>query len=157
MKFKMRELIGTQTDTARLGSAADANGRLTDKEMNKLVKFAGDSRYDLVAAGDQIEGRIVAVDVATSDGFSTGSVQKDGRMPVIFDGLQATPGTGTIAIGDYVVAGTVVAKGTAQPDSGPKVCKATTQADVKNSPFAWRVVSMTSSGAVGGFGVIEKA
>lgn len=157
MKFQMRELIGTETETARLGAGDTANDRLSDKDAGKIVKFAGDSRYDLAAAGDAIEGRVVSVDTATSDGFSTGAVQKNGRMHVIFDGLQATPGTGSIAVGDYVVAGTAVAKGTAQPDAGPKVCKASDQTAAKNSPFAWRVVSIfTGNGGVGSTGCIAK-
>jgi len=49
-------------------------------------------------------------------------------LSAICDGLQATAGTGTIAVGDYVVCGTVVAAGTAlTTTTGPKVCKATVQ------------------------------
>jgi hypothetical protein len=131
--------------------------RLTDKEMNKLVKMTGDSRYDLAAVGDEIEGAIISVDTATTDGYSTGSVQTNGRLHVVLDGLQGTPGTGTVAVRDYVVVGTPVAKGTAQSDNGPKVCKATDQAAAKNTPFAWRVVSiLQGSGGVGSLAVIEK-
>jgi hypothetical protein len=71
----------------------------------------------------------------------------------MFDGSQAA-GTGAIAIGDYVVAGAVVAKGTGL--SGyPKVRKATSQTP---GPFAWRVVSLgtAGTGAVGTVGVIER-
>jgi hypothetical protein len=157
MKFQMRELIGTVADTARLGTDATAGGRLTDKDAGKLLTFAGDSRYDLAVVGAEIEGRVVSVDTATSDGYSTGAVQKDGRMVVIFDGLQATPGVGAIAVKDYVVVGTPVVKGTAQSDNGPKVCKATDQTAAKNSPFAWRVVSIiTGTTAVGSIGCIER-
>lgn len=157
MKFQMQRLIGTVGYTARLGSAADANGRLSDKDANKLVKLVGDSRYDLAAAGNEIEGSINAVDTATSDGYSTGSVQTGDRLHVVLDGLQATPGTGTVAVGDYVVTGTPVAKGTALTGFGPKVCKATDQAVAKSSPFAWRVVSIfTGAGAVGSTACIER-
>lgn len=158
MKFQMRELIGTKTDTARLGATPDVAGRLNDKDAGKLVSFAGDSRYDLAVQNAEIEGRITSVDTAPSDGYSTGSVQKDGRMSVIFDGLQATPGVGTIAVKDFVVVSTPVAKGVVQPDAGPKVAKATDQVAAKNSPFAWRVVSIQSgNGGVGSYGTIEKA
>jgi hypothetical protein len=152
MKFRMVELIGTETDTARLGSSDEAAGRLNDKDAGKIVKFVGDSRYDLAASGDEIEGRIVSVDTATSDGYSTGAVQKNGRIMAVVEG-------GALAVKDYVVCGTPVAKGVAQPDAGPKVIKAPDQAVAKASPFAWRVVSLgaAGTGAVGTQVCIEKA
>ena len=69
------------------------------------------------------------------------------------DGLQATPGTGAIALGDYVVCGTVVAKGTSLAGAYPKVCKATTQTGMY---FAWRVVSLDGTTAVGQTALIER-
>ena len=51
---------------------------------------------------------------------------KEGMIFATADGLQATAGTGAIAVGDYVVAGTATAKGTALTVY-PKVCKATVQ------------------------------
>jgi len=130
-KFKMGVTVPAgASKTARLGSAADAGGRVTDAETGKLVKFAGDSQYDAVAAGDPIEGRMTALEPATQDGWSIGSVQTIGRMACTCDGLEATPGTGTVAVGDYVVAGTIVAKGTALGEiETPKVVKATYQPD----------------------------
>lgn len=160
-KFLFTELItpNSPATAARLGSASGSANYLDDKEIGKFVKLGGDSRYNLCAAGDEIEGFIVATEPASVDDFSFGSVQtgKGGvvRKGVVLDGLQATPGTGAIAIGDYVVTGTVVAKGTAL-SADAKVCKATTQADAKNTPFAWRLVSASGS-AVGSTGVIEKA
>jgi len=75
-------------------------------------------------------------------------------MACTCDGIQATVGTGTIAVGDLVVAGTVVAKGTALGAlETPKVCKATSQTPVM---FNWRVVSLGVAGAVGDSCVIER-
>lgn len=157
MKFQMRENVGVSTITARLGAGVTANDRYNDKDVGKLVKMVGDSRYDFVAVGNDIEGRVNSVDTAPSDGYSTGGVQVGGRMTVLLDGLQATPGVGAVALLDYVVASTPVAKGTAQTDNGPKVAKATDQALAKSSPFAWRVVAfLTGSGAVGTVATIEK-
>jgi hypothetical protein len=170
-KFTFQETI-QQGDviTARLGAGTGSSNHLKDTEVGKFVKFAGDSRYNLAAAGDLIEGRIVGVEKATLDDYSIGSVAKKGgntlRFEVTLDGLQATPGTGAIAIGDYVVVGTVVAKDTAL--SGPaKVCKATVQpgvsvpADaaaaglqVQYAKHLWKLVSATGT-AVGSIGVIE--
>lgn len=151
-KFQMKELIGTEPVTARLGSASGSANHLTDVEIGKPVKLIGDSLYNLTAVGDQIEGFITAVEGYTADDFSIGSVNSQGRKRVTLDGLQATPGTGTCAVGDYVVTGTVVAKGTALTVS-PKVCKATTQTGMY---FAWRIVSLEGSGAVGQYAVIER-
>ena len=151
-KFQMKELIGTEPITARLGAGSGSANYVTDVEIGKSVKLAGDSQYNLCAAGDQIEGFITAVETYTADDFSIGSVQFKGRKRVTLDGLQATPGTGTCAVGDYVVAGTAVAKGTALTVP-MKVCKATTQTGMY---FAWRIVSLEGTGAVGQIAVIER-
>lgn len=151
-KFQMKELIGTEPITARLGAGSGSANYVTDVEIGKPVKLVGDSQYNLCAAGDQIEGFITAVETYTADDFSIGSVQFEGRKRVTLDGLQATPGTGTCAVGDYVVAGTAVAKGTALTVP-PKVCKATTQTGMY---FAWRIVSLEGTGAVGQIAVIER-
>jgi len=128
-KFKIGVKPTHPPITARIGTAADANGRVADTEMWKLMKLVGDSRYSMCAAGDPIEGQLVALEKATQDGYSIGSVRTTGRMYATCDGLEATAGTGTIAVGDYVVCGTVVAKGTAISGTlpSPKVCKATNQ------------------------------
>lgn len=178
-KFMMQPTIGRETVTARLGAGTGSANWLSDADAGKFVKLVGESRYDLAAAGDKIEGYISSVDTASADNYSTGAVVMDGRVEVTFDGSEAA-GTGTIAVGDYVVCGTAVAKGTALT-VGPKVRKATNQPGVavtvadnlqatinaalvkvadaeKNTVFAWRVVSLGSAGtgAVGTVGVIER-
>ncbi len=152
-KFKMQPTVDTECITARLGAGSGSANYVTDLELGKPVKLAGDSQYNLCAAGDQIEGFIKAVETWTADDFSIGSVQYEGRVKVTLDGLQATPGTGAIAVGDYVVAGTAVAKGTALGTAYPKVCKATTQTGMY---FAWRVVSLDGTTAVGQTATIER-
>ena len=79
----------------------------------------------------------------------------EGRFQVTFDGLQGTPGTGVVAINDYVVVGTPVVKGTSLGLIPAKVCKATAAGNTLN--FKWRVVSLgaAGTGAVGTTGVIE--
>lgn len=152
-KFKMQPTVDTECITARLGAGSGSANYVTDVEIGKPVKLVGDSQYNLCAAGDQIEGFIKAVETWTADDFSIGSVQYEGRVKVTLDGLQATPGTGAIAVGDYVVAGTAVAKGTALGTAYPKVCKATTQTGMY---FAWRVVSLDGTTAVGQTATIER-
>ncbi len=139
----------------RLGVAASTAENLSTADEGKLIKLAGESRYNLCAAGDAIEGSIYSVEPATSQGWSVGGrIEPMGAMYASADGLQATPGTGAIAVGDYVVAGTITAKGTALA-TYPKVCKATSQTP---GAFAWRVMSLgtVGTGAVGTTIVIER-
>lgn len=144
----------------RLGSSG---GKFTTLDANKFVKLAAESMYDLCAAGDPLEAIVLAVETAPSANQSIGTIIDDAILFVLADGLQATPGTGTVAVGDYVVCGTVTAKGTVLATGLPKVCKATLQpgADpgstaaagilAKQSIFAWRVESLgvAGTGAVG--------
>lgn len=174
-KFLMTETIHSEkVKTARLG-ASGASNVYSDTEVGKAVKQTAESQYVLCVAGDPIEAFISSVNVGVYDGFSIGGVISTGYKSVVFDGLEATAGTGTIAIGDYVVAGTMVAKGTAL-SGAQKVTKATNQpgtaivstvgtadtaaaiktqidavlvkvADAQaNGTFAWRVVSLGSVG-----------
>jgi hypothetical protein len=146
------------TMAVRLGAGNAEAQRLDFKEVGKFVKLVGESRFDLCAVGNDIEGVIYAVEQAPQNGFSIGSVLAAAgtRLRVTLDGLQATPGTGTIPVGAIVVTGTPVAKGTALAGpSSVKVCQATTPANVV---FKWRVVSLggAASGTVGTVAVIER-
>lgn len=138
----------------RLGAGNTANDRMSDVDEGKAVKLVAESRYDLCAVGDKIEGFIVNIETATSGGYTVGGVVSDDKVFATADGLQATPGVGAIAVGDYVVAGSQTAKGTALT-AFAKVCKATSQA---YGAFTWRVVSLgaTGTGAVGTQIVIER-
>ena len=141
----------------RLGASATPADNLTTTEQGKFVKLAGSSQYALCTVGQEIEGVIFAVETATQAGWTIGSVYESGRVFAQADGLQATPGTGTLAVGDIVVCGTPITKGTPVGNTTgyPKVCKATTPANVV---FKWRVVSLhtANTGAVGTTVVIER-
>lgn len=154
-KFKLGPLVdSTDVITARTADGTGASNQLTDADTGKFLKLAGDSQYGLCAVGNEIEGVLVAANYpAPSDGYNLGSVAIDGRYRVTFDGLQATPGTGTVALGDYVVAGTVVARGTSLAGAYPKVCKATAAGNTLN--YKWRIVSLDGTGAVGQTGLIQ--
>lgn len=138
----------------RLGAGSGSSNNLTQAEVGKFAKLAGESRYNLAAVGNEIEAVISAVEIAPQNGFTIGAVQTEGTLNVTFDGLQATPGTGVVAIGDFVVTGTPVAKDTALT-APPKVCKATAAAT--GIVFKWRIVSLgtAGTGAVGTTGVIQ--
>lgn len=167
-KFFRGELtLSTPYTTVRLGAQ---NAPYKDTELRKFVKPGTlDSQYVLCAVGDPIDGYITAVEAATSDGFGIGSIQRRDPKYVVFEGSQAA-GTGAIAIGDFVVAGTPVAKDTDGVAAHPKVRKATVQlgavpadltaagAQVLASLYAWKVVSLgpVGTGAVGTVGLIER-
>ena len=153
-KFKMGVTVpAAASKTSRLGSAADAGGRVTETERNKFFGLAGDSQFDLSVVGDAIEATMISLEPATQDGWSIGTVNDSGRRVCVCDGLQATPGTGTIAVGDLVVVGTPVAKATALTEVGPRVCKATAQTAAVHN---WRVLSLGVAGAVGDTCLIER-
>ena len=152
--FIVPQLPIEEVVAVRLGAGTGSANNMSDVDSGKAVKLVGESRFDLCAAGDKIEGFIVAVENATSGGYSVGGKVDEGNTYVTADGLQATPGTGAIAVGDYVVAGTATAKGTALT-AYAKVCKATSQT---YGAFTWRVVSLgqVGTGAVGTTIVIER-
>lgn len=156
-KFLISETIYSEkVKTVRLGTTANKYG---NKEVGKAVKLAGLDNYVLCAAGDAIEGIVSSSNLdnqGTVDGYAIGGIVDKGYKSVTFDGLQATPGTGVIAAGDYVVAGSVSAFGTAL-SGAVKVVKATDQAAAKAAPYKARVVSLGSAGtgAVGTTGIIE--
>ena len=154
-KFKFGVILNTATAvTARLGdSTTPATNLLNDADVGKFVKLIGDSQYGLCAVGNEIEGIMTSVNTATQDGYAIGGVFKEGIVEVTLDGLQATPGTGVIAVGDYVVAGTPVARNTALGGTKPKVCKATAAGGALI--HKWRVVSLTGTTAVGQTALIE--
>lgn len=156
-KFKFGVLVdGAAVVTARVADGTGSSNQLTKSDNGKLLKLKGDSQYGLCAVGNEIEGFLVqGDDQAPQDGYNLGSVQMEGRFVAVCDGLQATPGTGTIAVGDFVVAGTPVARGTALTEAGPRVCKAT--ASSSGLTFLWRVVSIVSgTGAVGDTVIVEE-
>lgn len=156
-KFKISETIHSEkVKTVRLGTTTNKYGY---NENGKALKLTAESRYELAAAGDPIEGYQQSSNFpeqGTVEGYAIGGMVSTGYKEVTFDGLQATPGTGVVAIGDFVLTGTVVAFGTAL--AGPlKVTKATSQSGAQALAYKARVVSLGSAGtgAVGTVGVVE--
>jgi hypothetical protein len=156
--------------TVRLGASNAEADRLTTADKGKLVKHTGDSQYELCVAGDMIEGAILNVEVAPSAGWTVGGVVQRDTMFVVADGSEAA-GTGNLAVGDFVVAGAITAKGTPL-EMYPKVRKATLQlgsvpADLTAAgkmalyaaKGAWKVVSLykQGTGAPGTIVVIQRA
>ena len=155
-KFSIVETIYSEkVKTVRLGTAA-VGQQYGHEEVGKAVKLSGESQYTLCAPGDVIEGIISSSNLSeqgTLDGFAIGGIISTGYKNVTFDGLQATAGTGVVAVGDYVVTGTVAPKGTQL--MGPlRVTKATSQVP---GAYKARVVSLgkLGTGAVGTVGIVE--
>ena len=145
------------TVTARLGGNA-AGTRANDNDVGKGVKLVGDSNYGLLSAADAIEGVITSVETGVYDGYSLGGVQTKGYLNATAYGLQATPGTGAITVGQYVLAAAPAAIQTAETLSTTmRVVSATNQATAATAAFKARVVSLgpVGTGAVGTAIVIE--
>lgn len=157
-KFQRRVTLSPYrlNNTFRLGDGAGTANPLSDADVGKFLKLKGDSLMGLCAVGDEIEAvcETVGDPIALQDGYVLGGVRDDGEVEVTLDGLQATPGTGTCAVGDYVVAGTPVARGTAQGSTPPKVCKATAAAT--GIVYTWRITALRGTGAVGQIALIER-
>lgn len=154
-KFQMDVTLNQYADytTARVADGVQTN-HLNDADVGKFVKMIADSQYGLCAVGNEIEGLLNSgPDSALQDGYYVATVRRNGRTRVTLDGLQATPGTGTCAVGDFVVAGTVVARNTALTVA-PRVCKATAAAT--GIVHKWRIVALFGTGAVGQTALIEK-
>lgn len=144
----------------RLGANDLPASRLNTQDRRKFVKLVGESRYALAAVGDPIDSQVFSVEAAPGrDGGSLGGIVRQELLYVTADGLQATPGVGFIAVGDYVVCGTPTPLNVDLGVSGyPKVCKATLQPGgvlanlaevatlIKQNIFAHRVVSLGDSG-----------
>ena len=145
------------TVTARLGGNA-AGTRANDNDVGKGVKLVGDSNYGLLAAADAIEGVITSVETGVYDGYALGGVQSKGYIDATAYGLQATPGTGAITVGQYVLAAAPAAIQVKETLSTTlRVVSATNQATAATAAFKARVVSLgpVGTGAVGTAIVIE--
>lgn len=157
-KSHLSETIHSERiDTVRLGNTGAAN-LYTDAEVGKILKLVGDSRYVLAAVGEPIEAFLTSVNVGTTDGYSIGGIGKTGNKEVVLDGLQATPGTGTVAVGDLVKTGTVVPKDTRLSlgtfGMSARVVKATDQTP---GLINWRVEALLDgNGNVGSRAIIVR-
>lgn len=151
--------------TVRLGSAIAVGGvpgtggsMTPGVDDGKLVKLVGESQFDLCTLGDFIEGVITSVEQATAGGWTIGGIADEEEIFVTANGLQATEGTGNLAVGDFVVAGTQAAKGVAMPNAFPRVVKSTVQVgavpatlteagiQARLAMYGWRVMSLGTAG-----------
>jgi len=126
------------------------DGSWGSNDIGKIVKLASDSTVGAIAADDDIEGVLVAVQPHTvngGDGF--GSVQRNKR----FKAVVGAGHTGAdLAAGDFVVAdGYSTGGGVGSDDGGYPRIKGGAGA-----VFKWRVLRLIDNGAAGGFVIIER-
>ena len=82
----------------------DNTGQYAGNDVGKAVKYSGDAMV-LCATGDEIIGFVQDVEPGTKDGYSTGSVRKEGRAWALDE-------AGTLSVGDVVTAGAAGTLGT---------------------------------------------
>ena len=130
------------TDTSLWGIKTDALGTSSgdfdsDTDLGKGVKM-GAAAYVVITKDDEIEGIVNSVEPGTrNSGYSWGGVQTTGR----FEAVVGVSEVGTAAVGEYVVADTPIALGTAgvlrvYPGSPSK--------------FLWRIIRIVSGTGVAG-------
>ena len=106
--FVFTETVPTKLESAALGP--NSSTKFSDKDLNKAVKLGTANNFVLATEGDDIDGFVKAIEPFTvNDGFSFGSVVRAGRVLAMVGTNQVS----TMAVGDYVVADTQVALGTA--------------------------------------------
>lgn len=143
-------------DTVSCALGAAAASGIGQKDLDKAYKMGVLNNYVPCADGDAIEAFVSAVEPFTvNQGFSFGSVQRRGRKTVQNGAAQAT-----LAVGDYVVAFTQTAIGTA---GLAQVKKATATAATDDGAmfqsglFAWKVIRiLTGTGVAGDQILIER-
>lgn len=155
-KFRITPTIHSEKiRTVRVGGNASGT-RANDNDIGKPVKLVGESNYGLCSTADAIEGVITSVETGVYDGFHLGGIVCQGYVNAVANGAQASPGTGALTIGQYVLATAPDAIQVAST-TPLKVVSATDQAAAKTAPFRARIVSLgdAGSGAVGTTVVIE--
>lgn len=143
--FVFTELV-TDQEVISTALGASSGAKLVENDTGKPVKLAASQNYIVCSAGDEIEGFVSSISPETvNDGFSFGGVLTEGRMTAQVDAAQV----GTLAIGEYAVAGASSALGT--KDTYPKVKEGTP------AKFWWRVIRIVSgTGVAGDIVLLEK-
>lgn len=139
----------------------NTNQAKSDFDLGKAVKLDSTAgTYVLCADGDDIEGFIDSVRGDTvNGGFSFGGIQRAKRVEAVVGANQS----GSMGVGDYVVADTQIAFGTlakaqvktgvAWSQSGTTPFAVTESTPVKHM---WRCIRVAATGAVGEVVLLER-
>lgn len=146
--FAFTELV--DVSSARTISTALGGGtgsQFGNNDLKKPVKLSTANNYVLCATTDEIEGFVESVEPNTvNGGYSFGGVKTAGRMIAKVGAAQV----GTLTIGEFAVAATPSALGTA--DAYPLVIQGTP------ATFKWRVIRIISgTGVAGDLVLLERA
>ena len=155
--FVFTETVPTELEPAALG--ANSSGKFVSADLNKAVKHGTANNFVLATGRDEIDGFVKAIEPFTvNDGFSFGGVQREGRVAAQ---VGANQGGTPMAVGDYVVADTQVALGTA---GAAKVKTGVAFAQSGTTPFAvtngtplkalWKCIRIISGTGVAGDDVL---
>lgn len=160
-QFVFTELVnGQPADVISAALGASSGAKLVENDIGKPVKLSTANNYIVCSADDEIEGFVKALESFTvNDGFSFGSVLRDTRVTAKVDAAQS----GTLTVGEYVVAGTSSALGT--KDAYPLVKQVAVQDLAAATPVLgpaglmhkWKVIRIVSgTGVAGDLVLIEK-
>ena len=127
--------------------AGPGGAKVSYLDIGKPVILDG-NYCSLALSGQQIYGFIESVEAGTSGGYAVGGVLADSGLDAL-----AVDEAGTLAVGDFVVAGTPTALGTATPTLGANVIAFTAEVDSNgvNEILAgrWQVLALYGSTAPG--------
>ena len=127
--------------------AGPGGAKVSYLDIGKPVILDG-NYCSLALSGQQIYGFIESVEAGTSGGYAVGGVLADCGLDVL-----AVDEVGDLAVGDFVVAGTATALGTATPTLGANVIAfvPTVDSNDVNEILAgrWQVLALYGSTAPG--------
>lgn len=139
--FAFNETVPTEVISTALGTGS--GNVFVTADVGKAVKLGTAQNYVLVTAGNEIEAFVSSVEPFTvNSGYSFGGVVSEGFKAAV---VGANQGVTPMAVGDYVVADTQTALGTA----GAAAVKTGTP-----TKFFWRCVRIISGAGAAGSAVL---
>ncbi len=139
--FVFTPLVGIDEQGIIATALGGTSTKFADADRGKPVKLSTANNYVLCAQGDAIEGIVVSISPETvNGGYSFGSIQTEGRIYAKVGASQ----TGALTIGEFAVAETPTALGTAEASNYPLVVQGTP------ATFKWRVIRIVSGTGVAG-------
>lgn len=123
---------------------ADGTHPFTEADVGKAVKLAASNNMILATNGDEIDGFVNTVEHYTvNSGFGFGGVRREGRQIALVGSNQS----GTLDVGEYVVADTQTTLNTANQTDGTSLPYVKTGTPTYNH---WRCIRIISGTGVPG-------
>lgn len=142
--FAFNETVPAEVFSTALGTGS--GNQFTTNDVGKVVKLGTAQNYVLASGGNEIEGFVTSVEPFTvNGGYTFGGVTDEGFKEVV---VGANQGATPMAVGDWVVADTQTALGTAAAGA----VKTGTP-----TKFLWRCVRIISgTGAAGSAVLVQR-